>query len=73
MMGNSESPGAPLLPVWIALSVLFALVVGSAAGVLAWLGGQTAALAVLTGGEAFVSTLTVGLVIIALLGARGRP
>jgi hypothetical protein len=73
MMGNSESTGAPLLLVWIALNVLFALLVSFVAGVLAWLGGQTAALAALTGGEAFGGTLTVALAIIAILSARGRP
>jgi hypothetical protein len=67
MISNSESTGAPLVSVWIALSVLFALFVGSGAGVLAWLGGQTAATAVLTAGEAFGGTLTVALVIVALL------
>jgi hypothetical protein len=51
-------------PVWIALALLLATFVGTAAGVLGWLSGQVVAAAVLTGGVAFGGTATLGLLIL---------
>lgn len=48
-------------PVWIALTLVLALFMGTGAGVLGWLSGQVVAAAILTGGVAFggVATLTI--------------
>jgi hypothetical protein len=56
-----------LLPVWLALGLVFALFVGTGAGVLAWLSGQSVAGAVLTGGAACGGTITLVVLIIRLL------
>jgi hypothetical protein len=56
-----------LVPVWIALAMVFSLFVGTGAGVLAWLGGQAPATAILTGGVAFGGTLTLAVLIINIL------
>jgi hypothetical protein len=53
---------------WVALSVVFALVTGIGAGVLAWMGGQRPATAVLIGGSAFGGTLGVALMVLNALG-----
>lgn len=56
-----------LLPVWFALGLVFALFVGTGAGVLGWLGGQGVATAVLTGGAACGATITLVVLVIKLL------
>lgn len=50
-------------PVWIALALVLALFVGTAAGVLGWLSGQVVAAAILTGGVAFGGAATLALLI----------
>ena len=62
--------GDSLLPVWFALGLLFALFIGTAAGVLGWLGGQSVAVAVLTGGMCLGGTVTLVVLVINLLRAR---
>jgi hypothetical protein len=59
------STGAPngTEPVWIALSLVLALFISTAAGVLGWLSGQGVAAAILTGGVAFGGTVTLALLI----------
>ncbi|GAB1509825.1 hypothetical protein JCM33774_18660 [Actinophytocola sp. KF-1] len=54
----------PLRAVWLAFAMIVALFVGTAAGVLGWLSGQSPAAAVLTGGVAFGGTLTLAIVVI---------
>lgn len=54
-------------PVWIALVLVFGLLIGTGGGVLSWLSGQVAAAAVLTGGAAFTAAVTLGLLILAAL------
>ncbi|WP_459709417.1 hypothetical protein [Actinophytocola sp. KF-1] len=49
---------------WLAFAMIVALFVGTAAGVLGWLSGQSPAAAVLTGGVAFGGTLTLAIVVI---------
>lgn len=56
----------PFLAVWFALGLLFALIVGVAAGVLGRVGGDSLATAVLTGGGAFGGTLTLVVLVIKL-------
>jgi hypothetical protein len=48
---------------WVALCILLALLVGVAAGILAWLGGQHPPVAILVGGGAFGGTVAVALTI----------
>jgi len=52
---------------WVALSVLFALVIGLGAGILAWMGGQLPPTAVLVGGSAFGGTLGIALMVLSAL------
>jgi hypothetical protein len=67
MARSSSSPEDRLVPVWLAIGVLFALFIGTCAGVLGRLSGQGAATAVLTGGMCFGSTVTLVILIIGLL------
>ena len=60
----------PLLPLWFALGLLFALFVGTGAGVLAWVSGQSVAAAVLTGGVTFGGTVTLVVLVITLMRRR---
>lgn len=62
--------GDSLLLVWLALGLLFALFVGTGAGVLGWLGGQSVAVAVLTGGMTLGGTVTLVVLVINLLRPR---
>jgi hypothetical protein len=48
---------------WLALMILFSLIVGAAAGLLVWAGGDNPFVAVLTGGGAFGATLLLLLAI----------
>jgi hypothetical protein len=66
-MAASSGPNKdPLLAVWFALGLVFALFVGTAAGILGWLGGEKIAAAVLTGFGAFGGTITLVLLVIKL-------
>jgi hypothetical protein len=76
----TQPPTNDLLPVWFAIGLVFAIFVGTAAGILAWLGGLTEAAAVLRGGEFFAGTLTLVVLVLSLLcrrhlrrGARRQP
>jgi hypothetical protein len=42
---------------WLAITVLAAVLVGSAGGLLAWVGGMNPPTAILTGGGAFAGTV----------------
>jgi hypothetical protein len=70
MAASSDGPSGSLLAVWIVITGLTAVLVGTGAGVLGWLSGQTPAGAVLTGGLAFGGTVT--LVILIINALRGR-
>jgi hypothetical protein len=67
MAGSAgQPPKDPLLAVWFALGLIFALFVGTAAGLLGRLGGENIAAAVLTGFGAFGGTTTLVLLVINL-------
>jgi cellulose synthase/poly-beta-1,6-N-acetylglucosamine synthase-like glycosyltransferase len=55
---------------WLALGLIFALFVGTCAGILAWLSGQGVAAAVLTGGASFGATVTLVVLVIGLMRQR---
>lgn len=61
--------GAPLVPVWLAIGIVFAFFVGTGAGILAWLNGDKVPAAILKGGSAFVATVTLVILIIGLFFA----
>lgn len=65
MTSPSGSPN-PLMPIWLSLGVLWSLFVGSGAGVLTWMAGQSPATAILAGGAAFGGTLALAILIICL-------
>jgi hypothetical protein len=67
MARSSPSPKDRLVPVWLAIGVLFALFIGTCAGVLEQLSDHSPAAAVLTGGMCFGSTVTLVVLIIGLL------
>lgn len=56
-----------LVPVWFAIGLLFALFVGTGAGILGWLSDQSVANAVLTGVMCFGGTVTLVTLVINLL------
>jgi flagellar basal body-associated protein FliL len=66
---SNEPTRGRLRPIWLAIGVIFALFVGASAGILAWLSGEKIPAAVLTGGGAFVATITVVILIIGLFPA----
>ena len=59
-----------LIGLWVAVATMFGLLVGAAAGVIAWSGGYHAAAAMLAGGAVCGGTITLGLLIVNTL--RGR-
>jgi hypothetical protein len=61
------SPVIELVPVWFAIGLVFAVFVGTGAGILGWQSGQKPAAAVLTGGKAFAGILTLIVLVISLL------
>lgn len=64
-MSWSPRPGGdPLTPVWIAMALLFGILVGVGAGVLAWLAGALPAAAILVAGGAFTAAVTLIILII---------
>ena len=65
----SSHGGDPLMPVWLAIGLLFAVLVSVGAGVLAWLGGAQVAAAILTAGGAFCASVTLIILIIKLFRA----
>jgi hypothetical protein len=71
MARTSTPPDDRLVPVWLAIGLVFALLVGIIAGVLGRLSGQGVAAAILTGGASFGGTVTLVAVIINLLCKRG--
>jgi hypothetical protein len=58
-LNNSTARG-----LWLAITVLAAVIVGTAAGLLAWLGGMNPATAILTGGGAFAGTVVLVLTMV---------
>jgi hypothetical protein len=60
----SGAPPQGTGPLWVALSLLLALFVGTAAGVLAWLSGQPVATAIFEGGAAFGGTAALAILIL---------
>ena len=67
MARSSPSPEDRLVPIWLAIGVLFAFFIGTCAGILGRLSGESAAAAVLTGGTTFGGTVTLVVLIIGLL------
>jgi hypothetical protein len=65
-----------ILAVWIALSIVFGLIVGAAAGALSWIDGSSPAAAILVGGGSFAGATAFVLAIILLFrhgSAAGSP
>lgn len=65
-MADPSRPPDDLLPLWFAVALLFALLVGAAAGLLAWRGGYRPASAIVAGGYAFGGALTLAILVIRL-------
>jgi hypothetical protein len=66
----SDPPGFDPVPVWFGIGTVLALFLGTGAGILGRLSGQNLAAAVLTGGVCFATTVTLVVVVIALLCHR---
>jgi hypothetical protein len=66
---TSRQPGSRR-PIYIALIVIIAVIIGTAAGVLAFLSGANVASAVLTGGTAFAGAALLLLPLLKLLIGR---
>jgi len=62
-MPTPPPPPPQLAAVWVALCMIFALLVAVAAGFLSWLGGEHPPVAILTGGGAFGGTAALALMI----------
>jgi hypothetical protein len=70
MPESSTGPtGSPLLPVWLAIGIVFAFFVGTGAGTLAWLNGDKVPAAIMKAGGAFVATVTLVILTLGLLSA----
>ena len=66
---SSALSGSGLLPLWIAVAVIFALFISASAGFLARLNGDSVAAAILKAGGAFAATITVEILILGLFPA----
>ena len=66
MAGPPKQPRNELIAVWFAVGLIFALFIGAGAGVLAWMGKQPVATAILTGFAAFGGTVTLAILVINL-------
>ena len=66
----TEPAGDRLVLVWLAIGMLFALLIGAVAGILDWLGGHHVAHAIMTGGATFGGTITIVILLIGLLRHR---
>jgi hypothetical protein len=67
MPGSSKRPSEDrLMPIWIAIGIISAMIIGESAGLLAWLSGDKVPAAILAGGGAFGATITVVVLMIGL-------
>ena len=66
---NGDNQG-PNTPIWLAIGVIFALIIGIGAGVIDWLGQRNVPLAILYGGAAFGGTMMLVIALIRLLSRR---
>lgn len=66
-MASSQHSNDPLMAVWLAIGVLFGVLVSAGAGVLARFGGASVESAILTAGGAFGASVTLIVLIIKLL------
>jgi hypothetical protein len=70
-MSNSINMSAgQLVTVWLAIAIVFALLMGTGAGYLAYLSGDKIPTAILKGCGAFAATLTLEILVMGLLGVR---
>jgi hypothetical protein len=58
---------------WLGISLLLSAMIGSAAGVLAWLAGDHPAKALIQGGAAFAATTSVAILAISFASSDGKP
>jgi hypothetical protein len=63
----------PLRALWLACALLLSTIIGICGGVLAWLGGDNPAKAVITGGAAFAAVTTLAILVLSYVAARRRP
>ena len=67
-----STPDSAIKALWVAICMMLALLVGVAAGILAWLGGQDPPAAILIGGGAFGGTVTLALTVKNALERLGK-
>jgi hypothetical protein len=56
---------------WLAITVLTAVIVGGVSGLLAWAGGMNPPMAILTGGAAFSGTVLLVLTVLRFATSTG--
>lgn len=61
----------PLRTVWLSIIIAASVLVGIVTGILAWIGGSTAAAAVTAASGAFAATMALTVQVIRLVGGRG--
>ncbi len=71
-MGSSRSAASDTRAIWLAISVLAALYVGTAAGVIKWIGSHDLGQALIFGAGAFAGTIVLILTLIRFLTDRGE-
>jgi hypothetical protein len=57
---------------WLAITVLIAILVGASGGLLAWAGGMNPPTAILTGGGAFTGTVLLVLTMLRFVTGAGE-
>jgi hypothetical protein len=68
MLEASSGPtGNRLVPVWLAIGILFALLVAAGTCILAWLNGDKVPAAILKAGGAFAATVTLVILLLGLI------
>jgi hypothetical protein len=66
-------PNSLIRGLWTASALLLSMIIGIIGGVLAWLGGDNAPNAVMSGAATFAATMTLAVLILTFLGAGDRP
>jgi hypothetical protein len=67
LSNSSYVPARQLVPVWLAIGIVFALLAGAGAGYLAYLSKNNIPTAILKGFGAFAATLTLEILVIGLV------
>lgn len=70
--GHQPLSSSTIRGLWLAITVLIAILVGASGGLLAWAGGMNPPTAILTGGGAFTGTVLLVLTMLRFVTGAGE-